>query len=71
MLLQPADPVLISVSGEGSAEEVRSEAGFKRCDKCRETDLYRNRVPHTQGKGLAPALFKITRETENSLPEKE
>ena len=35
-------------SGEGITEEVRFEAGFKRCERWRQSCLYRDRVPHTR-----------------------
>ena len=35
-------------SGEGIVEEVRFEAGFKRCERCRKSGLYQDRVPHTR-----------------------
>ena len=45
----PSHPsVYFRVSGEGSTEEAHFESGFKRCNRCRETDLYWNRVPHTR-----------------------
>ena len=47
-LHQPIPRVTISDSGEGIAEEVRFEAGFKRCERCRKSGLYRDRVPHTR-----------------------
>ena len=35
-------------SGEDSAEEVRFEGGFKRCERWRVPGLYRDRIPHTR-----------------------
>ena len=59
-------------SGEDSAEEVRFEAGFKRCERWRVPGLYRDRIPQKRClilEDLAPALFKLTRGTQSRLSE--
>ena len=38
--------VSLRVRGEGSAEEVCFEAGFKTCGRCKERGLYQNKVPY-------------------------
>ena len=51
------------VSSEGSMKEECFEAAFKRCERCRETDLYWNKAPHLRRlilERLCTDTFQVT-----------